>query len=87
MQPLGGACPGATCTGWPRNSSRWAAVMCPRLYIRCSTWSRRAVAFSGLVIGSSLAGLCTRPASIVACGSVRSAALTLKYVMAAAWMP
>ena len=87
MQPFAGSAPGTTATGCAVLSASSWSVMCPRVCIRCSTWLRRFAAFSGWVIGSSLAGLCTRPASVAACGSVRSAALTLKYFWAAAWMP
>jgi hypothetical protein len=55
--------------------------------MRCSTWSRRTTAPAGLAMGSSLAGVCTSPASMAACGRVRSAALTAKYRWAAAWTP
>ena len=87
MQPFGGSAPGATATGWAEMSASSCSVMCPRSCIRCSTWLRRVAAFSGLVIGSSFAGLCTRPASIAAWGRVRSTAFTLKYFCAAAWIP
>jgi hypothetical protein len=86
-QPLGGGSEGVTATGWGKISFSSWSVMCPRACIRCSTWLRRWNAPSGFVIGSSFAGVCTRPASIAACGSVRSAAFTLKYRCAAAWMP
>ena len=87
MQPFGGSAPSATATGWAEISASSWSVMCPRVCMRASTWLRRATAFSGLTIGSSLAGLCTRPASMAACGRVRSTAFTLKYFCAAAWMP
>ena len=88
MQPFGGSAPSARpATGWAEISASSWSVMCPRVCIRCSTWLRRIGAFSGLVIGSSLVGLCTSPASMAAWGRVRSAAFTLKYFCAAAWMP
>jgi hypothetical protein len=66
MQPFGGSWPGATATGCAEISVSSCSVMCSRSYIRCRTWLRRVIAFSGLVIGSSFAGLCTRPASMAA---------------------
>ena len=87
MQPLGGLTPGTTATGWAEMSASSWSVMWPREFIRSSTWLRRICAFSGLSIGSSFVGLCTSPASMAACGRVRSIAFTLKYFCAAAWMP
>ena len=78
MQPFGGEAPGLTLTFVASIVAASVAEMCPRVFIRSSTWLRRAIAFSGFAIGSSPEGLCTRPASIEAWGSVRSAAVMLK---------
>ena len=86
-QPLGGGSVGTTATGCGVISASSASVTCPSSCIRASTWLRRSKAASGFPMGSSFAGVCTSPASMAAWGSVRSAAFTLKYRRAAAWMP
>ena len=76
--PLGGGSVGCTTTGCAETSANCCEVMCPRSCIRCSTSLRRVRAFVGSLSGLSSAGDCTRPASMAACGSVRSAAFTPK---------
>ena len=64
-----------------------AGVIAPVWTIVSITVSRRCLVSSGLVNGLNRLVDCTMPASIAACGTVRSAASTPKYVWAAVWTP
>ena len=65
----------------------WTEVIIFSSSIALSTTLRRAFAAEGCVIGSSLTGSCTMPASSAACGSVSRVAWTPKYRCAAASIP